>query len=129
MLKTAAVVFGAVFLLIGVLGFIPGAAPNGMLLGLFHVNDAHNIVHLLTGMLAIAAGFVGTQVAKLLFQVFGVLYALIAFLGFAYGQGALFGLIANNMADAWLHVLTAVVALFFGFAYVEQRHAAEGPRL
>ena len=47
LLKPAAVLFGVVFLLVGVLGFVPAAAPNQMLLGIFHVNAAHNGVHLL----------------------------------------------------------------------------------
>src|SRR5438132_3618228 len=47
MIKTAALLFGIVFLLIGILGFVPAVTPdNGMLLGIFHVNTAHNIVHL-----------------------------------------------------------------------------------
>lgn len=47
MVKTAAILFGVVFLFIGILGFVPAATPaNGMLLGIFHVNTAHNIVHL-----------------------------------------------------------------------------------
>ena len=130
MLKTAGLLFGAVFLLLGILGFIPVVAPGGMLLGLFHINTAHNLVHLVTGVLGVAAGLAGTQAAKLYFEIFGVVYACIAFLGFAYGYNPLFGFLANNLADAWLHVLTAVIALFFGFGWEPQpRRSATGPPL
>ena len=47
MVKTAAVLFGVVFLLVGILGFVPAVTKDQMLLGIFHVNAAHNCVHLL----------------------------------------------------------------------------------
>ena len=49
------------------------------------------------------------------FRVFGIVYALVAILGFFTGNGLLLGLISNNMADTWLHVLIAIVALALGF--------------
>ena len=122
MLKTASVIFGIVFLIIGILGFIPATAPNGMLLGIFHVNALHNWVHLLTGVIAIIAGGTGTAAARLFFQAFGIIYAIVAVLGFFYGGSSILGVLANNIPDAWLHVLIAVVALYFGFAYAEARH-------
>ena len=36
MAKTLAILFGVVFLLIGILGFVPALAPNEMLLNIFH---------------------------------------------------------------------------------------------
>ncbi len=116
MTKSAALVFGAVFLLIGILGFVPGTAPNGMLLGLFHVNAAHNVVHLLTGAIALVVGMTSVPASRLFFQLFGIVYGLVAVLGFVYGERPILGLIANNMADTWLHVWIAAVSLFLGFA-------------
>ena len=104
MAKPLALVFGVVFLLIGILGFVPALAPNEMLLNIFHVNAAHNVVHLLTGVVALLAGMGG------------VVYGLVAVLGFVVGDGMLLGLISNNMADTWLHVVIAVVSLIIGFA-------------
>ena len=115
MITTMAKVFGVVFLLVGILGFIPGIAPDGHLLGIFHVNAAHNIVHLLTGAIALAVGCSSMRASRLFFQVFGIVYALVAVLGFVYGNQPIFGIIANNIADAWLHVMIACVAVYFGF--------------
>jgi hypothetical protein len=115
MVKTAAILFGIVFLAIGVLGFVPGVTNNEMLLGIFHVNLAHNVVHLLTGAVALFAGLASAGAARTFFRIFGVVYALVAVLGFVQGEGMLLGLISNNMADTWLHVVIAVVALFLGF--------------
>lgn len=107
-------VFGAVFVLIGVLGYVPGITSNGMLLGIFEVDMVHNIIHILTGLLALAAAFSSEKYAKLFFQVFGVVYALVAVLGFIQGDMVL-GLFHVNAADNYLHVVVAVVALYAGF--------------
>jgi hypothetical protein len=115
MLVPAAMVFGVVFLAVGILGFIPAVAPNGMLLGIFHVNAAHNAVHLLSGAVALACGFAGTGAARLYFRIFGAVYGLVAVLGFIQGDTHLLGLISNNTADTWLHVAISVVSLGLGF--------------
>ena len=116
MIKTAALLFGIVFLLIGILGFVPAVTPdNGMLLGVFHVNIAHNIIHLASGVVFLLCGMAGAGPSRTFFQIFGIIYAVVAVLGFYYGDNALLGLISNNTADTWLHVVLAVVMLFFGF--------------
>jgi hypothetical protein len=116
MITTIAKIFGAVFVAVGILGFIPATAPNGHLLGIFHINAVHNVIHLATGLVALGVGFTGAHAAKAFFRIFGVVYGLVAILGFAAGDRDILGLIANNMADAWLHVGISVVALFLGFA-------------
>ena len=115
MLKTAAIIFGIAFLVSGVLGFVPAAAPKEMLFGIFHVNPAHNGVHLLSGAAALFTGMMSTNAARMYFRVFGVVYALVAALGFYVGNGMLLGLVSNNMADVWLHVAVAAASLALGF--------------
>lgn len=117
MLKTIAVIFGIVMLAVGVLGFVPMFTPGGYLLGLFHVNTAHNIVHLLTGLVALLCGLNSSYASRLFFQVFGVVYGLVAILGFFYQDQHIFGLIANNVHDIWLHAVISLVALYLGFVY------------
>ena len=119
MLKTIALLFGVVFLVVGILGFVPAVTPNQMLLGIFHVNTAHNVVHLLSGVLALWAGMSSTAYARLYFRLFGVVYALVAVLGFLAGNAMVLGLISNNMADTALHVVIALVALTLGFLVKE----------
>jgi hypothetical protein len=125
MIKAIATVFGVVFLLVGILGFIPGITDNGHLLGIFHVNTAHNIVHLLSGSAALIAASMGLRPAQNYFRIFGIVYGLVAALGFFNGDQPIFGLIANNTADTWLHVAIALVSLILGFAtnFFEQRSA------
>jgi hypothetical protein len=117
MVKTMANVFGVVFLLVGILGFVPGITPNGHLLGIFHVNTAHNLVHIASGIAALIAAGMGYRAARNYFRIFGAIYALVAILGFATGgTDPLLGLIANNPADNWLHAAIALVSLALGFA-------------
>jgi hypothetical protein len=115
MLKKIALVFGVVFVAVGLLGFVPAAAPEGHLLGLFHINPLHNVVHIASGAVALWAGLTNERNAKLYFQIFGVVYALVAVLGFVYGDQPILGLVANNAADTWLHVVIAAVTLYLGF--------------
>jgi hypothetical protein len=124
MLKIAAIIFGAAFLLVGLLGFIPAVSPNGMLLGVLHVNAAHNIVHLITGVVALLAAYTGIRASQLFFQVFGIIYGLVAILGFMAGDRHILGLIANNLADAWFHLTVAAVSLYLGFAQKIVEHRA-----
>jgi hypothetical protein len=115
MVKTAAVLFGVVFLLIGILGFVPAVTKDQMLLGIFHVNAAHNCVHLLSGVVALFAGMTSLGAARMYFRIFGLVYGLVAVMGFFVGDGMLLGLISNNAADTWLHVGIAAVSLILGF--------------
>jgi hypothetical protein len=115
MVKSAAILFGVVFLAIGILGFVPGITTNDMLLNIFHVNPAHSVVHILSGVVALLCGMSGAGASRVYFQIFGIVYGIIAILGFVQGNALLLGYISNNTANTWLHVVIAVVSLFLGF--------------
>lgn len=117
MLRTCAVIFGLVMLGVGALGFVPEANPNGLLLGFFHVNFEHNLVHIATGIVSILCGLISGHASRLFFQIFGGIYLIVAILGFYYGERPIFGILANNLPDAFLHTAIAVISLYLGFAY------------
>ena len=117
MLNKLAMIFGVILTAVGILGFFPLFAPEGYLLGLFHVNTAHNLVHLLTGIAAILCSVNSSCASRLFFQIFGVVYGLVALLGLYYQDAPIFGIIANNMHDIWLHLLIAAASLYLGFFY------------
>lgn len=127
MIKRIAIVFGVIFLIVGALGFVPAVTPSadegvtGRLLGVFAVDTAHNLVHIVTGLIAIAVGMVSEEASRMYFKVFGVIYALVAILGFGYGSAPLLGMMANNLPDAVLHAVIAAVALFLGFGHLPAR--------
>lgn len=120
MIKTLANMFGAVFLLIGILGFIPELAPHGMLLKTFRVNTTLNILHLFSGMAGLWCGLSSGLAAKVYFRFFGFAYGMAAIMGFFVTHGPLLGRISNNRADTWLHLGFALLFLLFGFAPTQE---------
>lgn len=115
MMKTIAIIFGLILLAVGILGFMPQFTPNGNLFGIFHVNNIHNYIHIASGALALLCGLFCVDCCRLYFKVFGIIYAIVAILGFYYGDRAILNLIANNMADNLLHTVIAIFALYMGF--------------
>lgn len=115
MLRTLAVIFGLVFLAIGILGFVPAFTPDGMLLGIFQVNLVHNLVHLLTGVVSLLCGLSSVIASRWFFRLFGIVYGVVAVWGFVVGDAPILGILANNKADAWLHTGIAIVSLALGF--------------
>jgi len=123
MVKSMAFLFGVVFLLVGILGFVPAVTKDQMLLGIFHVNGAHNVVHLLSGAVALFCGMSSGNASRMYFRIFGVVYAAVAVMGFMMGDTLLLGLISNNTAVTWLHVAIAAVSLLLGFMPVSAETA------
>lgn len=121
MLKKIAMIYGIIFIVIGILGFIPVFTPNGLLLGMFMVNGLHNIIHLVTGVVAVWIGKKKPMASRPFFKVFGVIYAIVAILGFFYQENPIFGLIANNPSDTWLHVVIALITLYLGYWYKDKK--------
>lgn len=117
MLKTCAIIFGILMLAVGILGFVPQANPQGFLLGIFHVNLEHNLVHIITGVISFICGLVGQHASRLFFQLFGIIYGIVGLLGFYYVDRPIFGMIANNIPDAILHIAISAFALYLGFGY------------
>lgn len=126
MIRNAARIFGIIYLLVGILGFVPalqspadgphvliGTTVN--LLGLFPVNAVHNLVHILIGLAGLlAAGSFGG--ARTYFRTLAVVYAVLAVFGLIPATNSLFGLAPLASNDIWLHALTAIAAAYFGWA-------------
>ena len=113
MAKTVCKILGVVFLLVGVLGFV---APN--LLGA-HLSPAHNVVHLVSGAIALYLGFAGTlSAAKIFCLVLGVVYLGLGILGMALGTGEqrmwMVGPLDLGQSDHGIHILLGVVFLAGG---------------
>ncbi len=110
MTKNIMYVFGIVFIVIGILGFIQGDS----VLGIFAVDTLHNIVHLASGVLALVFASQGEAAARKFALILGIVYALVTVLGFLVGGDKLLGLITINSADNYLHLLLAVVLIVVG---------------
>ena len=115
MVRTLGFVFGFAFLLGGALGFVPGVTSDGMYFGIFMVNTAHNILHIVSGTAFLIASVLGERFACFWFQAFGLFYGALAAIGFVVGDGMILGLISNNLYDAWGHAGLALAMLSIGF--------------
>jgi hypothetical protein len=114
--RIVATVFGAVYLLVGLLGFaVTGgvefiATEGGLLLGIFEVNPLHNIAHLLIGAALLIAGLANARAAKSVNLTVGAVYLLLGIVGF-FLVGTAANILALNVADHFLHLGSAVVLL------------------
>ena len=93
---------------------MPNYTPNGLLLGYFEVDNMHNFVHIVSGVFALLAA-ASARYAKLYFQVFGIIYAVVTISGF-WRAGDLY-VMHVNMADNFLHLVIAVIAFYLGFIF------------
>lgn len=143
-LRTFAKIFGVVFLLVGVSGFIPGVAtPHthpgaddvsvdaglGAVMGLFPVNVLHNLFHVAFGIwgLAAARSFGG---ARIYARGVAVIYTALAIFGLipTAKLWTTFGLIPLYGNDVWLHILLAAAAGYFGFVHRDAGAETTGSR-
>src|SRR5215831_11390209 len=113
-MKAAAIIAGILFALLGIAGFFPALCPGGLLFGVLSVNEIQSIVYIATGVLGLLLGFGGEVPGRMFFRIFGIVYAIIAILGFVHVSGARWG-IEMNAADNWLHAVIAVIGLAVGF--------------
>jgi hypothetical protein len=123
--QTAAMAVGVVFLLVGVLGFIPGVTTHydqmrmaghgsgALLLGIFQISVLHNLVHLLFGIagLMMARSFSG---ARTYLVWGGAIYLVLWLYGLVIGHDTPANFVPVNNADDWLHFVLGVGMLALG---------------
>ena len=123
MAKTLALIFGAILVLVGLLGFVgnPLVGANA----LFEADAAHNILHILIGLILLGIALWYPASSALWLKIVGVVYLLLAIIGFltVSGMGQLLGLIGVNDADNWLHLVLGIVVLLAGI-YARDDHMA-----
>jgi uncharacterized membrane protein len=117
--RLVATIFGAVYLLVGALGFaVTGgvgfiSTSGGLLLGIFEVNPLHNVAHLLIGAALLIAGLSSVRAAKGTNTVVGAAYLLLGVVGF-FLVGTAANVLALNTFDHFLHLASALVLLAVG---------------
>jgi hypothetical protein len=131
-----ALVYGIVFLLVGIAGFIPGLktpmdmdvhlvinGTSGRLFGLFPINSLHNLVHLAFGVWGIVAyrTFLASRVYG---RSVAIIYAVLTIMGLIPILKTVFGLVPLYSHDVWLHALLAIVAAYCGFAHTVEEHTS-----
>jgi hypothetical protein len=118
--RLIATVFGAVYLLVGLLGFavtsgIGFFATEGNNLIIFEVNPLHNVIHLAIGAALLYAGLKSTAMARTVNAGVGAVYLLVGVVGLFLLSSPL-NIIALNGADNVLHLASAVLLLGVGLS-------------
>jgi hypothetical protein len=123
-----ALVIGILYLLVGVAGFVPGLytmpppdAPSlavdggyGYLFGLFPVNILHNLVHLAIGALGVLA-YRSLPGAIRFSRGLAIFYGVLTVMGLFPVLQTTFGLMPLFSHDVWLHGVTMLAAVYFGW--------------
>ncbi|MEV6825947.1 DUF4383 domain-containing protein [Amycolatopsis sp. NPDC051102] len=137
--QVAAAVVAVVFLLVGVLGFIPGITTDydqlsfaghnsmAMLLGVFMVSVLHNIVHLLFGIAGLAAARTARG-ARLYLVAGGVVYLVLWLYGLLIDHGSDANFVPVNTADNWLHLGLGVGMIALGLLLGRAGRSTPGPQ-
>ena len=133
-IRTATLVVSVVFLLVGIAGFIPGITTDystmtfaghdsgATLLGVFQVSILHNIVHLLFGVVGLAAARTARSAWTYL-VVGGVVYLVLWVYGLVADKMSSANFVPINRADDWLHFVLGVGMIGLGLALGRDRAA------
>jgi hypothetical protein len=113
-----ATLVGGVLVIAGIIGFFysssfgdPGQVDD--VLGILAVNGWHNVFHILTGLLGLAAaGYAARTYALGL----GFVYLVIAIWGFIIGNDQILGFLPVNYEDSVLHLVLGVTGVIAGVA-------------
>jgi uncharacterized membrane protein len=115
MAKKASILFGIIFVIVGILGFISNPIVGSG--SLFEADTVHNLIHLIIGIILLVMAkkpSAGTTLA-----VVGVVYLVLAIVGFFVAEGSspvqLLGIASINSADNWLHLVLGIVIAGVGF--------------
>jgi hypothetical protein len=143
-IQIAALIIGAIFVLVGIAGFIPGITTNvgdmkfaghespSELLGLFQVSILHNIVHLAIGIIGLVAAATW-EGARLYLIGGGAIYLALAVYGWIIDRGSDANFVPMNNADNVLHVILGGGMIVLGFAlgrgYARERVVTGEPRI
>jgi hypothetical protein len=128
MTKTLAMVFGVIYTLVGLAGFVialggsMSMAPS-TLLGIAQINVLHNVVHLVIGIAGLTMAKT-EESAGTFCKTFGVILLLVGVLGFF---NPLPNLLPLGGYDIWIHLITGAILAYAGFA-VAPAGSASGAR-
>ena len=117
--RNAAVVIGVVFILVGLLGFVPNPIIGESDNAIFHADTVHNMVHIISGILFLLVAFAAQGFAATFLKIFGIVYLLLGILGLinigTEGMTRLLGFLHVNGPDNILHIGLGILILAAGF--------------
>jgi hypothetical protein len=135
----AAVLVAAAFLVVGVLGFIPGVTTHldkfqwaghhsgAKLFGMFAVSGLHNVIHAAFGVIGFM--FARTYAASRAYLLAGgIAYLALWIFGVLMDQGSALNILPLNNADNWLHFGLGVVMVLLGLTLAGQKDPTKRPK-
>jgi hypothetical protein len=135
--QQAAMIVGAVFLLVGVLGFIPGITTDydtmkfashdseAKLLGVFQISILHNLVHLAFGVAGVAMARTASA-ARTFLLAGGAVYLVLWVYGMFVGHHSSANFVPLNTADDWLHFALGIGMITLGTVLTRPRTSTPG---
>ena len=112
--KSAALLFGVVFIAVGLLGFIDNPIIGTSEGAIFHADATHNYVHIVSGVLFVLVALMAPRSASAFMMLFGIVYLAIGVVGMVSGTGTVLGFLHVNDADNYLHIGLGIVIFLFG---------------
>jgi hypothetical protein len=116
--KSLAILFGVIFIAVGILGFIDNPIVGSSTDAIFHADAFHNYVHIGSGVLFLLVALASPAAASGFMIFFGIVYLAIGVFGLTtigeQGMTKLFGLLHVNGADNYLHIALGLVILLAG---------------
>jgi hypothetical protein len=119
--KSAALVLGFIFLAVGLLGYV-----NNPIIGesedvIFHSDNVHNMVHIISGALFVLIALASPSFARTFMIIFGIVYLAIGIMGLVNmeaGQdlGEVLGFLHVNTNVNYLHIGLGIVILLAALA-------------
>lgn len=117
--KTAALLVGIIFLLVGILGYFPNPIIGRSDDAIFHADTTHNMVHVISGVLFLIVAMASPSSAGMFLKVFGIIYLVLGVYGLLTigdsGTTELLGFLPVNGADNYLHIALGILIFLLGF--------------
>lgn len=113
--RLVSIILGAVFILVGLLGFTPNPLVSET--GIFAVNAAHNLVHIVTGGLFIGGALTFAGHESRVLKALGLGGIAVTIINFLSENDTMLWIIHANEADRWLHLGLALAVLATGFIF------------
>jgi hypothetical protein len=127
-------VIGATLVVAGIIGFFYEAdftsneSVRDAVFGVLDVNGWHNLVHIATGALGLAAFAAGIRTSRNYAIGLGIVYLLVAIWGFILGDGeSILSIIPVNTEDNVLHTLIGVLGVLVFYADTGTERSAAAP--
>ena len=116
--KTAAIVIGLIFVAVGILGFVDNPIVGTSEDAIFHADQTHNIVHIVSGALFLLIAMAAPASSAGFMKLFGLVYLAIGIVGFVSvgtdGMGKILGFLHVNGADNFLHIGLGLIIFLAG---------------